>query len=174
MKALCTWLLVLALAAPQALCAADEVPVLPDASQSEVKDAPPETGVAGGSAEVETPSEAPAVKRSIKITPEKPSTFRWGNFFLGALGGGILAGGAGFFFFTQSDKDGSIDYDKVRTIVPIAVGGGAALGGLLSVLLGLTTPQDAPPPEMNSSLGGPSLALLPLADGQAVVWTAHF
>ena len=61
-------------------------------------------------------------------------------------------------------------------VVPISAGVGIVGGGLLSVLLGLTTPQAAPPPQMNSRLDsqGPSLALLPLGGGQQLVLTTHF
>ena len=114
MKKFLALLLILGLALPQALLAdeaaslsptaqAADSPALPAAADA--KDLPADISAKDADKGVETPQGQPAGKaESVVLKPEKPSGFRWGNFFLGALGGGILAGGAGFLFFTGSQE----------------------------------------------------------------------
>lgn len=142
--------LLCALLAVGPLLGAEEAPDLPVAAEA-MKDVP--EGVTG-EAKVDVPAEDPAKRDAVKITHEKPARFRFGNLLLGALGGAILSGGVAFLGFARNDKDGSIDYSKVQTLVPLAAGAGAVVGGLVGFLLGATTPTGPTPPTMESSLGG--------------------
>jgi hypothetical protein len=150
-------------------------PEIPDV-KTDAKDLPANSGeVKDADKEVEIPKEAPVVEaESIKVTPEKQARFRWGNLFLGALGGGILGAGSGFLLFTASKPDGTIDYNSAGVVVPVSTVIGMAVGGGLSVLLGLTTPLPAVPPSMNSGLDGTRLAWEPFQNGQRLILTTHF
>lgn len=167
--------MVLSMLAPPGLWA-EPTPEIP-ASKADVKALPADvSATADTSQDVEIPKEEPVVDKpeSIKLTPEKPGRFRWGNLFLGALGGGILAASAGFLLFTGSKKDGSIDYDSARVVVPVSALIGIVAGGGLSVLLGLTTPLPVAPPSMNSDAARDGLAWEPCASGQRLVLTTRF
>jgi hypothetical protein len=157
------------LRADDAAAASPAAPDLP-ADKAEAKDLPADvSATASQDSQVETPKEIPDGQRkaeSLKLVPDKPQPRRWGNFVLGALGGGVLAGGAAFLL-EPAKPDGSIDYKKAEVVVPLAAVGGMIIGGTLSVLLGLTTPLPAAPPAMNSQIQGqgPSLAWAVLPEG---------
>jgi hypothetical protein len=125
--------------------AESEAPELP--KTEELKGAPEISGDA--KAEVEAPSGEPEIKKeSVKVVQEKPGRFRWSNFFLGALGGAVLSAGLGIPLGAARSDSGGLDSAKIGLLA----GAGAVGGGLLSVLLGATSPLPATPPDM-SGLG---------------------
>ena len=106
--------------------------------------------------------EAVPKSESVKVTLAKPGHFRWGNFFLGALGGAVIIGtGAIISGATNNAAGGQLDGSKVA----IWTGSGALGGGLLSMLLGATSPLPATPPDMS---------LLPLPLGREIAFSVHF
>jgi len=172
MKKLMILALALLWAAAPAILMADEAKADSDGSSSSAQSAKPAlvapelpktdelkgTPDTGGvsKAEVEDPDGEPEVKKeSVKVVQQKPGHFRWGNFLLGAFGGAVLVGGLGIAVQAADNSSGTgLDGAKVG----ILAGSGALGGGLLSVLLGATTPLPATPPDMSTSLPGHTLA----------------
>jgi hypothetical protein len=120
-------------------------------------------GADADKADVAVPDGEPVVKAEPgKVTQAKPGHFRWGNFFLGALGGAVIIGtGAIISGATNNASGGQLDGTKVA----IWTGSGALGGGLLSMLLGATSPLPVTPPDMS---------LLPLPLGREVAFSVHF
>jgi hypothetical protein len=119
-------------------------PELPKSDGSVGTNAPDTEEGPSSNSKVETPEGEPGQEK-LSITHETHSRFRLGNFVLGALGGALLGGVAAFLFFGQG-SNGSLDYDRVHTVVPIGAGGGAVVGGVLSLFLGATSPEEPVPP----------------------------
>jgi hypothetical protein len=170
-KSFCAWMGALLLLGPLHLGAASSMdstaglkaPDLPKAE--DVKDVPDSGDAASqdGKADVAVPDGEPEVKaESVKVTQAKPGHFRWGNFFLGALGGAVIIGtGAIISGATNNAAGGQLDGAKVA----IWTGSGALGGGILSMLLGATSPLPATPPDMS---------LLPLPKGTELAWSLRF
>lgn len=128
-----------------------------DDTKTEAKDAPdlPEAkddGISATEPEDVTQTAEPEVPKETLATPgkEKPETpeprYKMGNFVLGFLGGALLGGAAGILFFSNGDK--GFDQDKAKVMGPaVGVGAGLALG-LVALLLGATTPEEAKPPKV--------------------------
>ena len=144
--------LLLALAALLALapCRLRADMAAPELPKTEELKGAPETAP-GAKADVSVPENEPEVKKeAVTAVTAKPGHFRWGNLFLGALGGAAL----GFLALEGADQGGGLDASKTTAFV----GGGALAGGLLSVLLGATSPLPATPPDMSRN-HGPMLVL---------------
>jgi hypothetical protein len=135
---------------PSMLCADSSGP--PALPKAEDINATPDTSVDSNSdtnTAVDTPQGEPDVKKeSVTVVNEKPARFQWGNFILGALGGAVLVAGVGIGIGAASNNTGSFDSSKIG----ILAAGGAVVGGLLSFLLGATTPPAATPPDMKTEL----------------------
>ena len=127
--------------------AADEAaPALP--KTEDLKEAAPEAAE-GAKAEVEVPEGEPEVKKeNVGVVQKKYGHFRWGNFLLGALGGAALVTGIGIPSGAANGAPGAgLDGSKIALLA----GCGAVGGGLLSVLLGATSPLPITPPDMSQA-----------------------
>jgi hypothetical protein len=133
-------------AAPAAVAAKDAAPDLPDTKDSgDVKDSPEDVT---GTAEPEVPKEALAVPGKVK--PDEPEArFKAKNFLLGFLGGAAVGAAAGILFFSR-DADNGLDTERAKVVVPVAAGVGGLGFGLVAMLLGATTPEEAKPPKVES------------------------
>lgn len=115
-------------------------PVLPEAVSGTAVEAAPQAVTT--SAEPTVPSDVLAKPGDAK-PEEKPSRFKFGNFALGFLGGALLGGAAGVLFSGGQGSDSMVTHAALY-------GGGAGLGlGLLALLLGSTTPEEAKPPKVD-------------------------
>ena len=151
------------LLAPVARVWAEEKPELPEGS---TEAAPPDEVKAEDVKEQATPS-----KDEVPHIPGKPKAdlkeehFLWGNFFLGAFGGGVLGGALGILFSNG-------EQEQMKRGGAIGLGSGLVVGGLGAFLLGATTPVPPVPPKVESRLGALALGLNP--QGMNIAWSLDF
>lgn len=124
----------------------EKAPELPKTEAPRENEADEAGAKEGQKAEVTVPEGEPEVKKeSVAVVQKKYGHFRWGNFFLGALGGAALTAGVGIPSGAANGNGSSLDGAKIG----ILAGAGAVGGGLLSVLLGATSPLPVTPPDMS-------------------------
>jgi hypothetical protein len=133
-----------AAAAPAAASPTAAVPDLPA-----VKDdaAAPDTGTAATETDTTAPKETLVAPGAAK--PEVADSPGLKNFVIGFLGGAVVGAAGGYLFLSQGD-DGHFDSNKAAVAVPASA---VVLGlgfGLVSYLLGSTTPEEAKPPKVDS------------------------
>jgi hypothetical protein len=133
-----------AAAAPAAASPTAAVPDLPA-----VKDdaAAPDTGTAATVTDTTAPKETLVAPGAAK--PETVESPGLKNFVIGFLGGAVVGAAGGYLFLSQGD-DGHFDSNKAAVAVPASAVGLGLGFGLVSYLLGSTTPEEAKPPKVES------------------------
>jgi hypothetical protein len=119
-----------------------DAPDLPDA-KADASQAPEDVT---GTAEPEVPKEDLATPGKERMdVPE--SRFKTRNFVLGFLGGAAVGAAAGVLVFSNGANNG-YDPNLGKVNVPVAALVGGLGGGLVAMLLGATTPEEAKPPKV--------------------------
>ncbi len=144
-------------AKPADSTAADAKPAPAPAAKNAASDLPDvkDDGSIGASPEDVTGTSAPEVPKDVLAVPGKPKAdepearFKTKNFVLGFLGGAAVGAAAGVLFLSR-DANNNFDPSRAQVMVPVSGAVGGLALGLVAMLLGATTPEEAKPPKVDS------------------------